>query len=58
MQDDAEIPVPQAIAEEQEVAAPKLGGQRNRHEIGEIGARQVVDVVVFSDDEAVVFAVR
>ena len=57
VQDDAHVPVAQAIAEEQEVALPQLRGQRHRHQVGQLGPRQVVDVVVFGDDVAVAIAV-
>src|SRR5207248_1214897 len=53
MQNDAQVPVAQAIAEKQEIAAPQLGRKRYRNEIRQIGSRQVIDVVIFGDNVAV-----
>ena len=39
------------------MALAQLGGQRHRHQVRQLGARQVVDVVIFGDDVAVGFAV-
>ena len=57
VQDDPQVPVAQAVSEEQEVALAELGGEGDGHEVREIRARQVVDVVIFGDHVAVGFAV-
>ena len=57
VQDDAHVPVAQAISQEQEVALAQLRRERHRDEIRQVRAREVVDVVIFGDDVAVALAV-
>ena len=40
------------------MAAPQLRGERDRNDGGELGAAEVVDVVVLGDDEALPLALR
>ena len=56
MQEHPETPVPKRIAEEEKVATTKTGDERDRHEAGNLPLREIVDVIVLGDDEAVPLA--
>src|SRR5262245_20493517 len=43
MEDNAQIPVAQSVAQKQEVAATQLRQERHRHQIREIGPSEIVD---------------
>src|SRR6266511_1991180 len=55
VQEDANVPRAERIAEEQEVAAAELGDEADRNDSGQFGRREEVDVVVLADDEALPF---
>ena len=52
MEKDAEAPVTKRVAQEEEVAPAELGHERDRHEARNVRLRQIVDVVVLRDGEA------
>ena len=54
VEDRPEVPVPQAVAEEQQVTVQQPCHDRLGQHLGEIGAGQVLDVVVFGDHVAVI----
>src|SRR6266571_2802734 len=52
VENHAEIPVRHRVTEEEKMATPELGCQRHGDGAGEIRLREIVDVVVLRDDEA------
>ena len=52
VEDEPQVPVGHLVPEEQEVASAQLRRERDRDDRAEIGASEVVDVVVLGDDEA------
>src|SRR6185436_3651251 len=58
VQNHAQVPVTHRVPEEQEVAPPQLRGERNGNGPGDVALREVVDVVVLGDDEALPFTFR
>src|ERR1043166_2000172 len=52
VENDAQVPVGHRVAEEEEVAAPKLRCDRYRDDARDVRLSEVVDVVVLGDDEA------
>jgi len=55
MQDDPQIPIPQVVAQKQKMAFAQPGRQRDRNQIGDIRARQKVEVMIFGDYKTVAF---
>ena len=58
VEDDAQVPVGHRVAEEEEVAASGALPRAQRERAGKIRLREVVDVVVLGDDEALPLAAR
>src|SRR5690349_22207738 len=54
---EAEAPLMDAIAEEEEMASPQLRCERNRNRSADVAAREITDVVVLGHDEALVLTV-
>src|SRR5580765_852959 len=58
IQDHAEVPVLHRVAEKEEMAATELGREAHRDNARDIRLREVVDVIVLGDDEALPLALR
>src|SRR6185437_2401832 len=58
MEEDPQAPGVKGIAEEEEMAPPELRRERHREDDRDLGLREVVDVVVLADDEALPLALR
>src|SRR5689334_12181048 len=54
----AHVPVEHAVAEEQEMTSSELRRERHGHCARRLDVREVVDVVVLADDEALPLASR
>ena len=57
MQEDAQAPFDDRVAEEEKVAPPQLRGEGDRYDVRELGLREIGDVVVLADDEALTPAI-
>src|SRR5439155_14401570 len=55
-QEHAQAPLLQRVAQEKEVASPEPRGERHGERTGNVGRGEVVEVVVFADDEALPLA--
>src|SRR5205809_5516822 len=58
MEDDAQVPVGHRVAEKEKVAPPQLRCERHRDYVRELALREIADVVVLGDDEALPLARR
>ncbi len=58
VQKDPEAPLHDRIGDEQQMAPPQLRSERDRNDVRQLGLREVADVVVFADDEALTIAIR
>src|SRR5262249_55184936 len=56
MEEDPQAPLVERVAEEEEVAPPQSRSDRDRHDDRDLGLREMVDVIVLADDEALPFA--
>ena len=52
LEEDAQAPVEEPVAQEEEVGAPQLGGDRDGKASGDSALGEIRDVVVLADDEA------
>ena len=57
MEQEAKVPVGHRVAEEEEMAATELCAERDGDDARDLGLREVLDVVVLGDDEALPLAV-
>src|SRR5204863_3145588 len=58
VENDSQVPVAHPVTQEEEVTPAQLRRQRHRHGPRHVASREVVDVVVLGDDEALPLSLR
>jgi hypothetical protein len=57
VEDHAQVPVAEAVTEEEEIAPLELLGERFRYEVGDVRAGQILDVIILGNHVAVALGI-